>query len=146
MLNPFIYAEVANGWVVRYLTGVKLAVFWIQHGASHVFTPTNELWYNETICLWMTIYTHILYIYIYIYIYIKERFGLVWFLCFNDTSTFIGYEGVHTFSKGICPKVNIIVWRVWTCLLQLYSPVVLPLHHKDPPPITYQEKQCLLYL
>ena len=39
---------------------VKLGRFRSQLGASH----TGELLYNETICLWMTIY-----IYIYIYIY-----------------------------------------------------------------------------
>ena len=58
--------------------------------------------------------------------------GLVWFLCFNGISTFVDYlmpkpsfkknnsdaiypitgriGGVHTFPKGICPKVNVIAW------------------------------------
>ena len=55
-------------------------------------------------------------------------FGLVWFLCFKDLSTIIGYakailleeqkcyylthnwgdQGVHAFPKGICLKVNVI--------------------------------------
>ena len=45
-------------------SNVKLSGFQSQLQASYVSSHTEELWYNETACLWMTIY-----IYIYIYIY-----------------------------------------------------------------------------
>ena len=41
---------------------VKLGGFWSQLQASYVSSHTEELWYTEAVCLWMTIY-----IYIYIY-------------------------------------------------------------------------------
>ena len=43
-------------------SNVKLWGFRFQLQASYVSSHTKELWYNETVCLWMTIY-----IYIYIY-------------------------------------------------------------------------------
>ena len=49
-------------------SNVKLGVFRSQLQASYVSSHTEELWYNETVCLWLTIY-----IYIYIYIYIKRE-------------------------------------------------------------------------
>ena len=47
-------------------SNVKLAWFWSQLQVSYVSSHTEELWYDETVCLWMT------YIYIYIYIYIYK--------------------------------------------------------------------------
>ena len=44
-------------------SSVKLEGFRSQIQASYMSSHTEELWYNETVCLWMTIY-----IYIYIYI------------------------------------------------------------------------------
>ena len=41
---------------------VKLGGFRSQLQESYVSSHTEELWYNETVCLWMTMY-----IYIYIY-------------------------------------------------------------------------------
>ena len=49
----------------RYDTKVKLGGFQTHLQMSYVSNHTDELWYNETVCLWMTIY-----IYIYIYIYL----------------------------------------------------------------------------
>ena len=46
---------------------VKLGRFQSQLQASDVSSHTEELWYNETVCLWMTIY---IYIYIYVFTYI----------------------------------------------------------------------------
>ena len=43
-------------------SNIKLGGFRSQLQASTMSSHTEELWYNETICLWMTIY-----IYIYIY-------------------------------------------------------------------------------
>ena len=43
-------------------SNVKLGGFQSQLQASYVSSHTEELWYNKTVCLWMTIY-----IYIYIY-------------------------------------------------------------------------------
>ena len=51
-------------------SNVKLGGFRLQLQASNVSNHAEELWYNETVCLWMTIY---LYIYIYIYIYEGSR-------------------------------------------------------------------------
>ena len=48
-------------------SNVKLGGFRSQLQASYVSRHTEELWYNETVCLWMNIY-----IYIYIYIYMKH--------------------------------------------------------------------------
>ena len=54
-------------------SNVKLGGFQSQLQASYVSSYTEELWYNETVCLLMTIYTYQrnsrIYIYIYIYIY-----------------------------------------------------------------------------
>ena len=50
-------------------SNVKLGGFQSQLQASYVSSHTEELWYNETVSLWMTIY-------IYIYIY----FWKVWVL------------------------------------------------------------------
>ena len=47
-------------------TNIKLGGFRSQLQASYVSCHTEELWYNESVCLWMTIY---IYIYIYIYLY-----------------------------------------------------------------------------
>ena len=56
-------------WLVaeRYGTksNEKLAGFRSQFEASCVCSHIDELWYNETVCLWMTIY-------IYIYIYMNN--------------------------------------------------------------------------
>ena len=46
-------------------SNIKLGGFRDQLQASYVSSHTEELLYNETVCLWMTIY-----IYIYVYIYI----------------------------------------------------------------------------
>ena len=37
-------------------SNVKLGGFRSQLQASNVSSHTEELWYNETVCLWMTIY------------------------------------------------------------------------------------------
>ena len=60
-------------------SNVKLGGFWSQLQASYISSHTEELWYNKTVCLWMTIY---IYIYtererkrekVYIYIYIHAH-------------------------------------------------------------------------
>ena len=38
-------------------SNVKLGGFRAQLQASYVSGHTEELWYNETVCLWMTTYT-----------------------------------------------------------------------------------------
>ena len=52
--------------VVRLLTercesksNVKLGGFRSQLQASNVSSYTEELWYNETVCLWMTVYIYL---------------------------------------------------------------------------------------
>ena len=40
-------------------SNVKLSGFPSQLQASYVSSHTEELWYNETVCLWMTIYIYI---------------------------------------------------------------------------------------
>ena len=37
-------------------SNVKLGRFWSHLQTSNVFSHTEELWYNETVCLWMTTY------------------------------------------------------------------------------------------
>ena len=77
----------------------------------------------------------------------ESRFGLV--SLFNGISTFVGYfnaeailleeqswyylthswedKGVHTFPKGICPKVNVIAWLEYE--LAYYDSVVHRFNH-----------------
>ena len=76
-LNSLPYVGIAGGCTVMlcHRADVKLAGFRSQFNAPHVSSDTDEFWYNETACLWMTIYINIiLYVYIYvcvlIYIYI----------------------------------------------------------------------------
>ena len=47
-------------------SNLKLGGFRSQLQASYVSSHTEELWYNETVCLWKTIY-------IYIYIYMPDQ-------------------------------------------------------------------------
>ena len=58
--KPFADFEFARGGTVEYPSGVKSAVFRSQFQAYRVSSHSDELWYNETDCLWMD------YIYIYI--------------------------------------------------------------------------------
>ena len=54
--NSFAYAENDEIFSVRHPTGVKSADFRSQLEASGVSSHTEELRYNETLCLGMTIY------------------------------------------------------------------------------------------
>ena len=58
MLNPFAYAKVVESFAVRYPTGVKSAGFRSQFEAFLVFSHTDKFWFNEIVCLWMTIYIY----------------------------------------------------------------------------------------
>ena len=40
-------------------SNVKLGKFRSQFQASYLSSRTEELWYNETVCLWMTTYIYI---------------------------------------------------------------------------------------
>ena len=40
-------------------SNVKLRGFRFQLQAAYMSSHTEELWYNETVCLWMTIYIYI---------------------------------------------------------------------------------------
>ena len=51
------------------MSSVKFGMFWSPFQASSVSSHTEELWYNETVCLRMTIY---IYIYIYISFFKKK--------------------------------------------------------------------------
>ena len=56
-------------------SNVKLGGFRFQLQASYMSSHTEELWYNKTVCLWMTIY-------IYIYkIGRKTQQTDIWLLC-----------------------------------------------------------------
>ena len=60
-------------------SNVKLGGFQPQLQASNVSSHTEELWYNETVCLWINIYIYLsIYIYIYIYIYIVDSEDTCW--------------------------------------------------------------------
>ena len=37
-------------------SNIKLGRIRSQHQAPYMSSHTKELWYNETVCLWMTIY------------------------------------------------------------------------------------------
>ena len=57
-------ADIVSLLAERYYTKSNLGGFRTQHQASYVSSHTEELWYNEIVCLWMTIYE---------YIYIKHN-------------------------------------------------------------------------
>ena len=42
-------------------SNVRLGGFWSQLQASYVSSHTEELWYNEIVCLWMTVYIYIIF-------------------------------------------------------------------------------------
>ena len=64
------YADNDDGYGVRYPSDVKSAEFRSLLEASRGSSHTVELWYNETVYLWITIY---IYIYIYICMYACMR-------------------------------------------------------------------------
>ena len=70
--NSFTNHENDNGSGVRYQTAEKSAGFISQLEASCMSSHTEELWSNETVCLWI-----IMYIYIYIYICIKVKLATI---------------------------------------------------------------------
>ena len=67
-LNSLLYVGLLVAVRLWYQADIKLAVFWSQLEASRMSSHNDELWYNETVFLWMTIYIYI-YIYIYIHLY-----------------------------------------------------------------------------
>ena len=64
-------------------SNVKLSGFRSQLQVSYDSSHTEELWYYETVCLWMTLYIYIseyiyvLYIYIWIYTYVYKYICLL---------------------------------------------------------------------
>ena len=56
------------------MSSIKLGRFWFQLETSYMSSHTEELWYSETVCLWMTIS---IYLSIYIYIYIHHQVVLL---------------------------------------------------------------------
>ena len=81
-------------------SNVKLGGFRSQLPACYVSSHTEELWYNETVCLWMTIY-----IYIYIYIYHHHgvppvQISLILFCHFSLSFIASGrFSGLHPVSS-----------------------------------------------
>ena len=57
-------------------SNVMLGGFRSQLEVSYVSTHNKELWYNETVCLWMTVYIYI-YIYICVCVCVRVLFGPV---------------------------------------------------------------------
>ena len=61
-LMPYnLQADVVRSLAERYdsKSNVKLGGFRSQLQASYVSCHTEELWYNETVCQWITIYIYI---------------------------------------------------------------------------------------
>ena len=54
--NSFTNTENDDNSVIRYQINVKSTGFRSQLEVSRVFSYIEELWYNEPLCLWMTIY------------------------------------------------------------------------------------------
>ena len=107
---------------------VKLGGFRFQFQASYVSSQTEELWYNETVCLWMTIY---IYIYIYIYLRIIFLFYLLRTFCphlgsFCVVSSFTTFRPNFTSGllQGILPRP-----RIGMLSLVTVSPVITAFHH-----------------
>ena len=64
-------------------SNIKLGGFRSQLQASYMTSHTEELWYNETVGLWMTVY-------IYIYIYILLNFS--WYMYVAVSQQKIAYH------------------------------------------------------
>ena len=137
-----------------------LAAFRFQLEAACVSSHTKELWYKETVCLWMTIYIYISII----FSWCPKTLGVEYsnivclFSLFNVTSIFGGYlkailpeeqywyylthswedKGVHTFPKGICPKVNVTAWLEYE-FAYYDSPVHRFNHYATKTPTSYIE-------
>ena len=92
------YAEIVDGSGINHSTDVKSAGFqsWLE--ASHVYRPSEEIWYNETVCPWMTIY-------IYIYIYIYRPFDIA----HTQTHTHTPYIYIYI---CVCVCVCVSDWRL----------------------------------
>ena len=132
-------ADVVRLLAKRYDTksNVKLCGFQSQLQASYVSSHIEELWYNETVCLWMTIYIEretvrwnlgrlllapSVFIYIYIYIYmcmINQTFttGLLVIFCFlytviPQTKNFLSLSSVNK-ERNITNKAVASVWFIF---------------------------------
>ena len=81
-------------------SNIKLGGFRSQLQASYVFSHTEELWFNETVCLWMTIF---------IYIYIS--FGK---FMFEPLSIFVCLDLCNCLFMSICFLV-FLCSCVWVC-------------------------------
>ena len=55
--NSFTCAKNDDSSRVRYSTDIKSAGIQSQLKAFHLSIPTAELWFNETVCLWIRIYS-----------------------------------------------------------------------------------------
>ena len=56
-------------------SNIKLCGFLSQLKTSYVSSHTEELSYNETICLWMKMY---IYIYVYVHFHPQTDYFIVW--------------------------------------------------------------------
>ena len=97
------------------MSSVKLGGFWSQFEASCVSSHTEELWCNETVCLWMT------YIYIYIYIYIYMISSLCVYLCSCMHIMSILCSMTDAVSSGSWPILfKVLMLNVAICIVCLH--------------------------
>ena len=66
----------------------------------------------------------------------------------NTFNPWMGDKGIHTFPKGICPKVNVIAWQDFE--LTNYDSAVHPFNHyttRTPPTLCSENvnKNCSIY-
>ena len=119
-LNPIAYAKVADISAVRYPTCVKSAGFWSQLEASLVSYHSDELWYNETVFLWMTIY-------IYIYIFPSVPIGnSTWQVLYMSSS--VRSELMNVVYAGVLVEEFKGEYHLRSTLLLQQCPVCLVRH------------------
>ena len=116
-------------------SNVKLGWFWSQLQVSYVSSHTKELGYNETACLWMTIYIYIYILSISWPIFVKEDLKSP----FSAATTLKWREGGFSFSWTVLLILDLYLIRLivkqgksrsmsaYINLLILYQLSVLPL-------------------
>ena len=120
-------------------SNVKLGRFRSQLQASYVSSHIEELWYNETVCQWMTIYIYIyiyiiiVYIYIYIYIYIIIIFIYIdiyislLYICVYTLCTMGDIVGRHIY-MCVCVCVHVVYRCMFVCIRNYYISIKLSMY------------------
>ena len=102
-INKFKKMQISS-WTCLY---IYIYIYISQLQASNLSCHTKELWYNETICLWIS-----LSLYIYIYTYVSCMSYLEVFMIFPDIRGVSSWcnvrDGLRNRSKGVRTPVALL--------------------------------------